>query len=92
MLARLSQLAALQFPSEQIRHGGFPLSAVAVICPQPSVCGICVKRDCFHALEQVLTERHLSQKGNSLLITAHNSCCISNATGRLSSMFHGFAM
>lgn len=69
----------------------FP-SLLSVICPQPSVCSICVKQNCFHGLEQVLTEGYFSQKGNSLLIAAHNSRCISNATGKLSSMFHGLAM
>lgn len=34
----------------------------------------------------------LQPERNSLLITAHGSCCISNATGKLSSMFHGLAM
>lgn len=96
-LCATATAGALQFPREQIRHGGFPISAAAaaaVISPQPSVWSICVKQNLFlfHGLEQVLTEGHFSQKGNSLLITAHNSCCISNARGKLSSMFHGLAM
>lgn len=46
----------------------------------------------LNRLLQVLTEAHLRQRGNSLLILPHNSCCISSNTGKLSSMFHELAM
>lgn len=49
-------------------------------------------KNVFYGLERVLTEAPSSRIGNILLITAHNSCCISSATGKLSSMFHGLAM
>lgn len=58
---------------------------------------------CCCNLSSALSVRHLcheecflwapsSRKGKILLIMAHNSCCISIATGKLSSMFHALAM
>lgn len=75
----------LDFPRKQIRHRGFPLSAIAVLSPQ---CAASVSSRTVAGVP----EGHFSQKGKSLLITAHNSCCISKATGKLSSMFQGLAM
>lgn len=55
-----------------------------------SVRHLCHEEYFFYGLERVLREAHSSRKGSILLI--HNSCCISSATGKLSSMFHGLAM